>query len=183
MESRTTRTIAITAAIVAITYMGAYYYDRATTRTIAEQQQYQDADDSPPPLTVADVAPTAGETTPQGEDSYTVNEWRLMAKVVYAEARGESDLGQQAVVEVILHRLHSPLWPDTVHGVITQGPPQQFVTGDTYTLKELSNVRQVLNSYPTTRLLPSSDYYYFSTTPQRHTADPVRLGGHVFEQQ
>jgi hypothetical protein len=42
----------------------------------------------------------------------------LIARVVWAEARGESDEGQQAVAEVVLNRLHSENFPDNVYDVI-----------------------------------------------------------------
>ena len=48
----------------------------------------------------------------------TDEEKRLLAKVIWVEARGESDEGQQAVAEVILNRLASPDFPDTLEGVI-----------------------------------------------------------------
>ena len=44
----------------------------------------------------------------------------LLAKCVYAEARGESYVGQVAVAAVILNRVESPDFPNTVAGVIYQ---------------------------------------------------------------
>ena len=42
----------------------------------------------------------------------------LIARVVWAEARGESEEGQQAVAEIILNRLNSKNFPDNLHDVI-----------------------------------------------------------------
>lgn len=42
----------------------------------------------------------------------------LLARLVWAEARGEEDQGQQAVAEVILNRVASQRFPNTVSGVI-----------------------------------------------------------------
>lgn len=42
----------------------------------------------------------------------------LIARVVWAEARGESMKGQQAVAEVVLNRLHSDSFPDNLVDVI-----------------------------------------------------------------
>ena len=42
----------------------------------------------------------------------------LIARVVWAEARGESPEGQQAVAEVVLNRLNSKNFPDNLHDVI-----------------------------------------------------------------
>lgn len=48
----------------------------------------------------------------------TWEEIQLLARVVWVEARGESARGQQAVAEVILNRLVSDQFPDTLSGVI-----------------------------------------------------------------
>ncbi|MGB9679578.1 MAG: cell wall hydrolase [Minisyncoccia bacterium] len=51
--------------------------------------------------------------------NYLVNRY-LIAKMIYAEARGESLEGQVAVGAVILNRMKSGIFPDTVSGVIYQ---------------------------------------------------------------
>lgn len=48
------------------------------------------------------------------------NDIRLMSNAVYGEARGEPYEGQVAVAAVILNRVKSPNFPDTVSGVIFQ---------------------------------------------------------------
>lgn len=48
----------------------------------------------------------------------------LLAKAIYAEARGESLTGQIAVGAVIINRLNSPDFPNTVYDVLYQ--PGQF---------------------------------------------------------
>lgn len=45
---------------------------------------------------------------------------RLMARVINAEARGESFMGKVAVGAVIINRLRHPAFPKTVRGVIFQ---------------------------------------------------------------
>ena len=45
---------------------------------------------------------------------------RLLAKLVYAEARGETYKGQVAVAAVVLNRVHSASFPNTISGVIYQ---------------------------------------------------------------
>jgi N-acetylmuramoyl-L-alanine amidase len=47
-------------------------------------------------------------------------DFRLLAKIIYAEARGESFLGQVAVGAVVLNRVKSGLFPDTIPEVIWQ---------------------------------------------------------------
>ena len=45
---------------------------------------------------------------------------RLLAKLVYAEARGETYKGQVAVAAVVLNRVASAAFPNTISGVIYQ---------------------------------------------------------------
>jgi N-acetylmuramoyl-L-alanine amidase len=52
------------------------------------------------------------------ENTLTEDEIEKMAKMVYGEARGESFEGQVAVAAVILNRLESPEFPDTIEGVL-----------------------------------------------------------------
>ncbi len=58
---------------------------------------------------------------PQG---FSQNDIRLMANAVYGEARGEPYEGQVAVAAVILNRLESPTFPNSVSGVIFE--PRAF---------------------------------------------------------
>ena len=52
--------------------------------------------------------------------NYTNSDLYLLAKCIYAEARGESYTGQVAVGAVILNRVASSSFPNTVSGVIYQ---------------------------------------------------------------
>lgn len=55
-----------------------------------------------------------------GGGSYSSQDLYLLAKCVYAEARGEPYVGQVAVAAVILNRVESPEFPNTISGVIYQ---------------------------------------------------------------
>jgi hypothetical protein len=48
-------------------------------------------------------------------------EWHCLAEAIYFEARGETTAGQVAVAEVILNRVDSARYPDTICGVTHQG--------------------------------------------------------------
>jgi spore germination cell wall hydrolase CwlJ-like protein len=48
-------------------------------------------------------------------------QWRCLTEALYFEARGESPLGQIAVAEVILNRVDSARYPDSICGVVQQG--------------------------------------------------------------
>ncbi|WP_117152434.1 spore cortex-lytic enzyme [Paraliobacillus quinghaiensis] len=57
-------------------------------------------------------------------NGFSQNDIQLMANAVYGEARGESYEGQVAVAAVILNRINSPTFPNTVSGVIFE--PRAF---------------------------------------------------------
>jgi spore germination cell wall hydrolase CwlJ-like protein len=45
-----------------------------------------------------------------------------LAQAIYYEAGRESEDGQRAVAQVVLNRVRHPAWPDSVCGVVYQGP-------------------------------------------------------------
>lgn len=55
-----------------------------------------------------------------GGSKYSSSDVNLLAKVISAEARGESYEGQVAVGAVILNRVAHPSFPDTISGVVYQ---------------------------------------------------------------
>ncbi len=57
-------------------------------------------------------------------NGYSQNDIQLMANAVYGEARGEPYVGQVAVAAVILNRVNSTTFPNTVAGVIFE--PRAF---------------------------------------------------------
>ena len=72
---------------------------------------------------VAAVPATALAYSPW-DTSYTHDELMLMARVIYGEAAGEPYIGKVAVGAVVLNRVRSPLFPDTIAEVIYE--PWQF---------------------------------------------------------
>ncbi|SFR52683.1 cell wall hydrolase [Litoreibacter janthinus] len=60
-------------------------------------------------------------------------QWRCLSEALYFEARGETLKGQIAVAEVILNRVSSSRFPDTVCGVINQGTGRKYACQFTYT--------------------------------------------------
>ncbi len=55
-----------------------------------------------------------------GGNSYQSSDYELLARLISAEARGESYIGQVAVGAVVLNRVEHPSFPDSVSGVIFQ---------------------------------------------------------------
>lgn len=59
--------------------------------------------------------------------------WKCLSEALYFEARGESVRGQFAVAEVILNRVKSTRFPNTLCGVIRQGTGKKYQCQFTYT--------------------------------------------------
>ncbi|MDD4815618.1 MAG: spore cortex-lytic enzyme [Clostridia bacterium] len=109
----------------------------------------------------------------------------LLAKAVYAEARGEPYVGQVAVAAVILNRVESPDFPNTISGVVYQPWAFTAVYDGQISLEPNNTAYQAaqdaLNGWdPTYGCL----YYYNPITAtskwvfQRQTV--VEIGEHVF---
>ena len=60
-------------------------------------------------------------------------DWSCLSEALYFEARGETVKGQFAVAEVILNRVASDRFPDSVCGVINQGTGKKYQCQFTYT--------------------------------------------------
>ena len=60
-------------------------------------------------------------------------DWRCLTEALYFEARGETIAGQFAVAEVILNRVDSKAFPNSVCGVIRQGTGKRYQCQFTYT--------------------------------------------------
>ncbi|SIQ36179.1 N-acetylmuramoyl-L-alanine amidase [Peribacillus simplex] len=63
-------------------------------------------------------APSKATTSANLPGGYSQNDIQLMANAVYGEARGEPYTGQVAVAAVILNRVESAAFPNTISGVI-----------------------------------------------------------------
>ena len=134
------------------------------------------------PATARAIGITLGDTTNQtqsGSDLY------LLAKCVHAEARGEIYQGQVAVAAVILNRVKSPDFPNTISEVIYQPWAFTAVHDGQINLEPnqtaYSAAQDALNGWdPTYGCL----YYYNASTAtskwifNRKTV--VTIGRHVF---
>lgn len=117
---------------------------------------------------------------PEPEPRYeeiTAEERELLARVVYAEANTETLEGQIAVAQVVLNRVRSESFPDTVSEVIYQ--ERQFSTAPI-----LSRVTPTENNYEAVDLafeleVVPYDVLYFSRGAEN---DRVwgQIGAHVF---
>ncbi|MGC4376267.1 spore cortex-lytic enzyme [Fictibacillus sp. Mic-4] len=123
-----------------------------------------------------------GKNTPAG---FSQNDINLLANAVYGEARGEPYIGQVAIAAVILNRLHSPAFPNTVAGVIFE--PRAFTAvadGQIYLTPNKTAKKAVMDAIngwdPTGEAL-----YYFN--PDTATSGWIwtrpqikKIGKHIF---
>lgn len=61
------------------------------------------------------------------------SEWECLSEALYFEARGETVQGLFGVGEVILNRVDSGAYPNTICGVINQGTGREYACQFTYT--------------------------------------------------
>jgi N-acetylmuramoyl-L-alanine amidase len=109
----------------------------------------------------------------------------LIARTVHGEARGESFEGQVAVAAVILNRLRSNEFPNTVHGVVYQ--PRAFTVVDDGQINLMPNQSSFNAVEEALRGWDPSDgaLYYFN--PETATSRWIwsrsqikQIGNHVF---
>lgn len=117
------------------------FADRANTsaQTLIQEEQNQ--------LRAAGEAHLKSLVTPVARQSVIYNtswlnaqktasggaQWECLAEALYFEARGETIKGQFAVAEVIMNRVKSGRFPDTVCGVVNQGTGRKYACQFTYT--------------------------------------------------
>ncbi|MCJ8010669.1 spore cortex-lytic enzyme [Paenibacillus sp. KQZ6P-2] len=113
------------------------------------------------------------------------NDLKIMANAVYGESRGEPFEGQVAVAAVILNRVNSPNFPNTVHGVIFQPGAFTAVADGQIWLEPNDTARkavqQALNGWDPT----GGCLYYFN--PKTATSKWIwsrpqvkTIGNHIF---
>lgn len=71
----------------------------------------------------------------------------LLARLVYAEAGGESDEHQQAVASVVLNRMNSDKFPDSIDEVIYQRNPLQYACIEDGNIDKIPDERAIKNAY------------------------------------
>lgn len=131
------------------------------------------------------TAAALGMTLSGSKTTQSSSDLNLLAKCVYAEARGEPYTGQVAVAAVVLNRVRSASFPNTIAGVIYQ--PYAFTAVDDGQINLTPNqtaykaAQDALNGWdPTYGCL----YYYNPRTAtsswiwSRQTV--VTIGKHVF---
>lgn len=121
------------------------------------------ADGAVGPSTAAALGITLTGTV--AASTYQESEVRILARLVSGEARGEPYVGQVAVAAVVLNRVKSPAFPNTISGVIFQTGAFDAVWDGQFDMEPTENsiraARDALNGWdPTGGCL----YYYNPST-------------------
>jgi len=125
--------------------------------------------------------------------------WHCLTEALYFEARGENRVGQVAVAEVILNRVDSPSYPDSVCGVVRQGQNQpkgcqfSFVCdgrvehiGERKAFEDLGKVAWVMLEGKPRILTGKATHYHAARVHPRWAKRLVRtarIGDHIFYRQ
>ncbi|WP_027964481.1 spore cortex-lytic enzyme [Halalkalibacillus halophilus] len=148
--------------------------DQDTQTNEGAPQNAEDTNESSPSPSAVNV--------PSG---FSQNDIQLMAQAVYGEARGEPYVGQVAVAAVILNRMESSTFPDSVSGIVFE--PLAFTAvadGQIYMSPDETAQEAVIDAI--NGWDPSGDaLYYFN--PDTATSSWIwsrpqikRIGKHVF---
>lgn len=124
------------------------------------------------------------------------NAWRCLTEAIYFEARGETTRGQFAVAEVILNRVDSRVYPDTVCGVVTQGTGKKYACQFSYTCDGMAEVvnepkafikaakiaKSMLDGRPRVLTNKATHYHTTAVNPSwsRKLKKTTQIGVHIF---
>ncbi len=113
-----------------------------------------------------------------GDLKLSEEDMELLARVVWVEAQGEEDDGQQAVAEVILNRVASDRFPNTVRSVVyaeNQFRSTEYIKDAEPTQTQYEAVERALYG---PYILPL-DVTHFATYPVNKNVWGT-IGGHTF---
>ena len=126
-------------------------------------------------------------------------QWECLAEALYFEARGESVRGMFAVGEVILNRVDSGAYPDTLCAVVNQGTGRRYACQFTYTCDGRAEViteprawervgkvaRLLLDGAPRALTAGATHYHTRAVNPSWAQRFPrtASIGSHYFYRQ
>ncbi len=136
------------------------------------------------PKTLAAMGISSSSST-SGSSAISTTDLNLLARLISAEARGESYIGQVAVGAVVLNRVEHPSFPNTVSGVIYQNNAFSCIKDGQWNKPVADSAykaaRDALNGWDPTG---GAIYYY---NPKTATSSWIRsrpiimtIGNHVF---
>ena len=138
------------------------------------------------PSTAAALGVTLSSSASSSGSSAVSADQYLLARLVYAEARGESYKGKVAVAAVVLNRVRSSAFPNTISGVIYQSNAFESVSNGSINKTPDSDclraAREAMNGWD-----PTGGCLYFYNAAQVSTGSWIKtrtvktvIGNHSF---
>ncbi len=135
--------------------------------------------------TLAALGLSGGGSSSSQTSSYSDSDVNLLAKLIYGEARGESYVGQVAVGAVVMNRIKSAAFPNTMAGVIYQSYAFTAVNDGQINLTPDATAKKAaqdaMNGWDPTY---GAIYYYNPATATSawifSRSTTVTIGNHVF---
>ncbi|MGM9927706.1 MAG: spore cortex-lytic enzyme [Bacillus sp. (in: firmicutes)] len=116
---------------------------------------------------------------------FSENDIRLLSQAVYGESRGEPYIGQVAVAAVILNRMESPNFPNTVAGIVYEPLAFTAVADGQIDLEPNETARKAVIDAINGMDPTGNALYYFN--PETATSDWIwsrpqikKIGKHIF---
>lgn len=115
------------------------------------------------------------------------SETNCLAKAIYFEARGESNLGKVAVAKVVLNRVNSPKFPNTVCGVVYQKhqfswtkKPTKIVNQQAWAASVSLANKAITTGLPKLKNFTALYFHSKSVKPNWKLTKIAKIGNHVF---
>ena len=179
-----------------------WHYEGTARRAIGHHNA-QDADAKHAGKAHSDAEPTeyaALSLHPKALDRVRISKksenWYCLAEALYFEARGEPLRGQIAVAEVILNRVDSKRYPNTICGVVQQGQHRRNACqfsyncdgianriGEKKAFEKLGKLAYVMMNGAERQLTSDAMYYHNNTVRPRWSRKLIktaRIGRHIF---
>lgn len=142
----------------------------------------------PTPTPEPTPTPTPASIYAELIDNLTDYEKELICRITVRECIDQDVPGQRAVIEVILNRVISDAWPNTVEGVLSQGSKTGVLQFATWPIKHWAKEEEIEAMMETLELvrtsadliLPHTDYVYFATKEQSYAKNYIAIQDHHF---
>ena len=92
---------------------------KTTTVVVEETVTHKEPESTTEPITTEAASDSTTESSGTSEEN-TNNDLYYLAAAIYREAGGESEQVQLLVANVVINRVNSSMYPDTIYGVLTQ---------------------------------------------------------------
>jgi N-acetylmuramoyl-L-alanine amidase len=120
-------------------------------------------------FTIPKVTSTKKDTKEIENPKYTKDDLYWLSKIVHAEAPDDTNEGQQAVANVVINRVNSSEYPDSIYKVIWQktGKLHQFSPCDDGGIKREPSEKAIKNAkviLEGKRVLPKDVLYFYMPT-------------------